>query len=126
MAADTKSKKQRKLSKAKDKTKQEFGGFLEFIRTQGVVGLAIGFVIGTQAKVLVDQFTRSFISPFLIFIGSGDELNVKQFSLTINGKTANFAWGSFLFIFINFVITAALIYLAYRWLRLDKLEKKKD
>ncbi len=126
MSADTKSKKKPKLSTAKAKTKQEFGGFVEFIRTQGVVGLAIGFVIGTQAKVLVDQFTRSFISPFLIFIGSGDELNVKQFTLTINGKTANFAWGSFLFIFINFVITAALIYLAYRWLRLDKLEKKKD
>lgn len=112
---------------ARTKTKQEFGGFVEFLRTQGVVGLAIGFIIGTQAKVLVDQFSASFVNPILgLMLGTGNNLTAEKFSLTINGNTAVFAWGQFLFVFINFVITAAIVYFAFRWLRLDKLDKKKD
>lgn len=112
---------------AKAKTKQEFGGFVEFLRTQGVVGLAIGFILGTQAKVLVDQFSASFINPILgLMIGGGENLTAQKFSMTINGNTAVFAWGQFVFVMINFVITAAIIYFAFKWLRLDKLDKKKD
>ena len=100
---------------------------MEFLRTQGVVGLAIGFIIGTQAKVLVDQLNASFINPLLgLLIGSGDNLTSQRFALTIGDNTAEFAWGAFVFVLINFVITAAIIYFAFRWLRLDKLDKKKD
>lgn len=114
-------------SQAKTKTKQEFGGFVEFLRTQGVVGLAIGFIIGTQAKVLVDQFSASFINPILgLVIGGGENLTAQKFSVTIGGNTAVFAWGLFVFVMINFLITAAIIYFMFKWLRLDKLDKKKD
>lgn len=114
-------------SKARNKTKAEFGGFLEFLRTQGVVGLAIGFIIGTQAKVLVDQLNASFINPLLgLMLGSGTNLTGQKFALTINGNTAVFAWGQFVFVAINFLITAAVVYFAFKWLRLDKLDKKKD
>lgn len=111
--------------KARRKTRQEFGGFVEFIRVQGVVGLAIGFILGTQAKVLVDQLSASFINPLLgLLIGSGENLTASVFSLTIGGNTAEFKWGAFVFVLINFVITALIIYFAYKWLRLDKLNKK--
>lgn len=114
-------------SKARDKTRQQFGGFVEFLRTQGVVGLAIGFIIGTQAKVLVDQMSASFVNPLLgLLLGSGNNLSTEKFSLTLGGNTAIFAWGQFVFVLINFLITAAIIYFAFRWLRLDKLDKKRD
>lgn len=114
-------------SKARDKTRAEFGGFVEFLRTQGVVGLAIGFILGTQAKVLVDQFSASFINPILgLVIGGGESLTAQKFYITIAGNTAEFKWGAFVFVLINFVITAAIIYFAFKWLRLDKLDKKKD
>lgn len=114
-------------NRAKAKTRQQFGGFVEFLRTQAVVGLAIGFIIGTQAKVLVDQFSASFINPILgLVIGGGENLSAQQFSLTISDNTAVFKWGAFVFVLINFVITAAIIYFAFKWLRLDKLDKKKD
>lgn len=113
--------------KARAKTRQEFSGFVEFIRVQGVVGLAIGFILGTQAKVLVDQLNISFINPLLgLVIGSGENLTAAHFSVTVGGNTAQFKWGAFVFVLINFVITAAIIYIAFKWLRLEKLDKKKD
>lgn len=97
------------------------------MRTQGVVGLAIGFIIGTQAKVLVDQLNASFINPLLgLVIGSGDNLTAQNFSLTLGKNTAVFNWGQFVFVLINFMITAAIIYFTFKWLRLDKLDKKKS
>jgi len=114
-------------SAARAKTRAQFSGFVEFLRTQGVVGLAIGFIIGTQAKVLVDQLNASFINPLLgLMLGSGNNLTAEKFSLTVGNNTAIFSWGAFVFVLINFVITAAIVYFAFRWLRLDKLDKKKD
>ncbi len=113
--------------RAKDRTREHFGGFLEFVRSQGVVGLAIGFIIGTQAKVLVDQLSASFINPLLgLFIGGGENLSGQKFALTVSDNTAVFSWGQFVFVLINFLISAAIIYSVFKWLRLDKLDKQKD
>jgi large conductance mechanosensitive channel len=112
--------------RARARTKDEFSGFVEFIRTQGVVGLAIGFVIGTQAKTLVDQLTASFVNPILgLIVGTSQGLSNKTFSLTIDGNTANFTWGAFVYALINFLVIAAIIYFTFRWLKLDKLDKPK-
>ncbi len=101
-------------------------GFADFIREQGVVGLAIGFVLGTQSKVLVDQIVASFINPLLglVLPGAG-ELTARTFSLTFNNKTQQFGWGAFLYQMIAFIIVAAVIYVVFRSLKLDKLDKKK-
>lgn len=123
----TRAKTKAASSKVKAKTRKEIGGFAEFIRTQGVVGLAIGFIIGTQAKVLVDQMSASFVNPLLgLLLGSGDNLTSLQFSLTLGKNTAEFRWGAFVFTLINFVITAAIVYFGFKWLRLNKLDKKKE
>ncbi len=101
--------------------------FFDFIRQQGVVGLAIGLVMGTQVKVLVDQIVASFINPLLglILPGQGD-LTRKTFSLTLNEKTANFTYGSFLNVLISFIAVAAVIYFIFKGLKLDKLDKPKE
>lgn len=113
--------------KVTHKTRHSVGGFVEFIRTQGVVGLAIGFIMGTQAKLIVDQLSNSFINPVLgLIVGSPQGLSGKTFYVTIWGRHATFGWGAFLFSVINFVIIAAVIYYTFKWLHLDKLDKKKD
>lgn len=102
-------------------------GFIEFIRTQGVVGLAIGFIMGTQAKQLVDQMSRSFVDPMLgLLIGGSKSLSEKTFYVQINSRSGTFAWGAFVYAVINFLIIAALIYFTFMWLKLDKLDKKKS
>lgn len=102
-------------------------GFVEFIRTQGVVGLAIGFVMGTQAKVLIDTFSRSFVDPVLgLLIGGSKALSEKTLFVQVNSRSAVFGWGAFIYAVINFIIIAAVIYLVFKWLRLDKLDKSRD
>lgn len=102
-------------------------GFVDFLREQSVVGLAIGLVLGTQAKALVDQLVISFLNPLtgLLLPGEGT-LKQKTFDLTFNGKTAEFGWGAFVSSFLTFVLVAAIVYYVFRGLRLDKLDKKKD
>jgi large conductance mechanosensitive channel len=120
----------RTLEKAAlSRTSKPLHGFGDFIREQGVVGLAIGIVIGTQVKVLVDQLIASFINPVLglLLPGQGD-LSQKKVTLTISSwnKTAVFSWGQFVYVLISFITVAAIIYFIVHGLKLDRIDKKKD
>jgi large conductance mechanosensitive channel len=102
-------------------------GFVEFLREQSVVGLAIGLVLGTQAKALVDQLMLSFINPLtgLLLPGEGT-LKQKTFTVELSGKSAEFGWGAFVSSLMTFVIVAAVVYYVFKGLGLDKLDKKKE
>lgn len=106
---------------------RQFGGFMSFLREQSVVGLAIGLVLGTQAKVLVDQLIASFINPIvgLLLPGQGT-LKDKAFTVHWGGKTAEFGWGAFVLSLLTFVVVAAVVYYVFKGLKLDKLDKKKE
>jgi large conductance mechanosensitive channel len=98
-------------------------GFVEFVREQGVVGLAIGLVIGTSVKELVDSLVKSFIDPLIgLFVPNVDSLPAAKFS--INGQ--DFMWGAFVSVLIRFIAIAAVIYFVLRSMKLDKLDRKKD
>src|SRR5690606_36516437 len=105
------------------RTGKHLGGFMDFIREQGIIGLAIGLVIGVQVKAVVDSLVASFINPLvgLILPGSG-RLSDKTFSLTIGGNTQNFTYGAFTSVFISFLVIAAVIYFVVKGLKLDKLD----
>lgn len=105
---------------------KHLGGFREFIQEQGVVGLAIGLVLGIQVKAVVDQIVASFINPVLgiVLPGTGS-LAEKSFALTIGDKVGDFKYGAFISVLISFLTVAALVYYGVKALRLDKLEKKK-
>jgi large conductance mechanosensitive channel len=103
-----------------------FQGFVDFIRTQGVVGLAVGIVLGAQIKVLVDSFVLSFANPVigLLLPGNGN-LALKTFKITLNGKSSVFLWGAFATQLISFLIVVAIVYFTVHGLKLDQLDKKK-
>jgi large conductance mechanosensitive channel len=102
-------------------------GFMDFLREQSVVGLAIGLVLGTQAKVLVDQIIASFFNPFIGLLLPGEgTLAQKTASLTIGEKTATIGWGAFVISLITFLVVAAVVYFVFKGLRLDRLDKKKE
>lgn len=109
---------------AATKSARPLGGFFDFVREQGVVGLAIGLAIGVQVKALVDQIVASFVNPVvgLILPGQGD-LTKKTFSLTVGDKVAVFTYGAFLNVLISFLAVAAVIYFAVKALKLDKIDK---
>lgn len=113
--------------KAKAVPAEHVNGFMEFIRTQGVVGLAVGLVLGVQIKAVVDSLIASFINPILglVLPGTGD-LSKKTFTITIGDKSALFTYGAFISVLLSFVVVAAVVYFIIKGLKLDKLDKKKD
>ena len=103
------------------------GGFVDFIRKQGVIGLAVGLAIGTAAGDTVKKLVEGFINPIVQFIvGSGDKLASASWHVELWGRQADFAWGAFVSSAITLIATALVIYFLVNFLKLNKLDKKKD
>ena len=98
-------------------------GFIEFIRKQGVIGLAIGFILGAAVANVVTALVNDIINP-LIGIVLGGAKDLASYSTTIMG--AKFAWGNFLNVLIDFIIVSLVIYSVFKALKLDKLDIKED
>jgi large conductance mechanosensitive channel len=114
-------------SRASTATKGHGGGFLEFIRTQGVVGLAVGLAIGTAAGATVKALVEGFINPVVQFIvGSQEGLQTAVWHVELWGRKADFAWGGAVSSAITLVATALVIYWIVNIFKLDRLDKKKD
>jgi large conductance mechanosensitive channel len=104
-------------------------GFFSFIRTQGVIGLAVGLVIGGAVSVVVKSLIDNIVMPPLGFIlGSADGLKglVWHLGKTPSGKDAVLHYGTFLNDIINFLVIALTIYLVIHFIGLDRLDKKKE
>lgn len=113
--------------KAHKASKNEASVFLDFVRTRGIVGLAIGLAIGTIASGTIKTIVEGFINPIVQFvIGSQDRLSTNVWHVELWGRTADFQWGAALSSVITLVATIFVIYLLVRILQLDKLDKKKD
>jgi large-conductance mechanosensitive channel len=109
------------------RVKGHFGGFVTFVREQGVIGLAIGLVLGTQVKTLVDQLLISFVNPLLgLLLPGGGNLVDKTYYMRLGAKGQDFLWGAFVAQLLSFLTVAAVIYFVFKGLRLDKLDKKKE
>lgn len=103
------------------------GGFIDFIRTQGVVGLAVGLAIGTAAGATVKSLVEGFISPIVQFIvGSQDSLATATWHFELWGRSADFKWGAAVSSLITLLATALVIYWIIHVFKLDRLDKKKD
>lgn len=103
------------------------GGFVNFIRSQGVIGLAVGLAIGAAAGDTVKKLVEGFINPIVQFIvGSNNGLASTVWHMELFGRTADFAWGAAVSSAITLVATALVIYWIVNVFRLDKLDKKKD
>ncbi len=97
-------------------------GFVDFVRQQGVIGLAVGLVLGTAAKEVVDSLVNSFINPLIgIVMPRADSLADATFYFA--GST--FRWGAFASVLIKFLSIAGVVYFIVHGLKLDKLDKKK-
>ncbi len=107
--------------------KKHASGFMDFIREQGVVGLAVGLAIGTAAGDTVKKLVEAFISPIVqLMIGSQKGLEAATWTMQVGDRVGDFKWGAFLSSLITLVATAFVIYLIIHFMKLDKLDRKKD
>lgn len=96
--------------------------FLTFIREQGVVGLAIGFILGGAVSDLVKAFIDSLINPLLGLV-LGHVEGLKSASFSVLG--AEILYGNFIAVLINFIIIAAVVYYGFKMLGIENIDKKK-
>ena len=102
------------------------GGFVGFIREQGVIGLAVGLAIGAAAGDTVKKLVEAFINPVVqLLVGSKASLEAATWTLEIGDRVGEFKWGAFVSSLIALIATALVIYLIIHLLKLDRLDKKK-
>ena len=102
------------------------GGFVNFIRGQGVVGLAVGLAIGTAVGDTVKKLVTAFIDPLVqLIVGSQQGLQSASFTVEIAGRRGEFLYGAFISSLITLIAVAFVIYAIVHFLKLDKLDKKK-
>lgn len=97
-------------------------GFLDFIREQGVVGLAVGFILGGAVSKVVASLVENIINPLLgVVMGAAGNLDEAY----VQVGQAKLLWGSFVTTAVDFAIIAMVVYFGVKFLKLDKLDKKK-
>lgn len=95
--------------------------FFEFIRKQGVISLAIGFILGGAVTKLVTALVTDFINPIVgLFLGSVDGLK----AATLKIGSAVILWGDFATVLIDFIIVSLVVYVGVKIFKLDRLDKK--
>lgn len=134
MTEDKNVNKPKRIQKVNSKARtikgrgmRHVGGFMDFIRTQGVVGLAVGLVLGGAVTVMVKSLIDNIVLPPLgLLLGSADGLKGLTVHLgkTSDGKEAILHYGTFFNDLINFVVIALVIYFVVHGLRFDRLDKK--
>ncbi|MEM6997554.1 MAG: MscL family protein [Patescibacteria group bacterium] len=101
-------------------------GFMNFVREQGVVGLAVGLAIGTEAGKAVQALVDGLISPIVGYILGGTDLSSEAWTVTESADRAlTIGWGSIVNAIITLLAVAFVIYWVVQRLGLDKLDKKK-
>lgn len=98
-------------------------GFLNFIRSQGVVGLATGFILGGAVSKLVSSIVNDIINPLVgLALGRAGDLRSMGWHI---GKTT-ISWGALLASTLDFIIIALVVYALIKVLRIDRLDIKKS
>lgn len=123
------SKVDQKTKNIAEVGKSGFGGFVDFIRTQGVVGLAVGLILGSSISTMVKSLIDDVVMPPLGFLlGSAEGLKGLSINLgtTRAGEAVILSYGVFLNDFINFIIIALVVYFVIKLLHFDKIDKKKE
>ena len=91
--------------------------FFEFIKKQGVMGLAIGFILGSSVTKVVTALVTDIINPLIgLFLGQASKLTNASISIF----SAKVLWGDFVSTLIDFLIVALVAYAIVKLLRLDK------
>lgn len=88
--------------------------FMDFIGKAGVIGLAIGFVMGSYIGKVASALVADIIMPIPgAFIGGGDwRKAVIRISI---GQGMNFGIGDFVGVVVDFIIVAGVVFLLAKY-----------
>ena len=97
-------------------------GFIDFIREQGIIGLAVGFILGGAVSKTVASLVDNIINP-LVGLALG-KVNLVDKAIVV-GQTS-IKYGAFITTIVDLFVICAVVYFGVKWIGLDKLDKKKQ
>lgn len=86
--------------------------FVTFIREKGVVGLAIGIIIGGAVTKFVNAIVTDLVNPILGAI-TGKASNLETIVYQVPRTEIIFKFGDLLSNFINFIVICAIVYFIF-------------
>lgn len=97
--------------------------FTHFVREKGVIGLAVGIIIGGAVTQFVNAIIKDLIDPVIgAVIGGGQGL--ATYGYTIPNTNITFTYGNLISELINFIAILLVIYLLFVKSPINKLDKK--
>lgn len=96
-------------------------GFINFIRKQGVIGLAVGFILGGAVSKLVSAIVTDLINP-VIGLALNKVSGLENAYFQIEG--AKIMWGDFVSVLIDFLVVALVVYFGVKALKIDNFDHK--
>ena len=99
--------------------------FITFIREKGVLGLAVGIIMGGAVTKLVTSTVENLINP-LIGAVTGAAGNLNSMSYTIPMTQITFMFGAFISSLIDFMAVLAVVYFVFVKSPINKIDKKVD
>jgi len=98
--------------------------FVNFMRKEGVVGLAAGFVLGGAVSKLIENFVVGVVDPLVASVFNTTAY-VNKSSIIGDGADAVVVnWGPSVVLLVNVVIVTLVVWGLARWLGVIKSEKK--
>jgi len=88
--------------------------FKDFLGKAGVIGLAIGFIMGTYVGKVVSAFVQDIIMPIPGAFIPGGDWRKAVVSIPV-GNGMNFALGDFVGVIVDFLIVAAVIFVIVKY-----------
>jgi len=100
--------------------------FFDFLKTFGIIGLAIAFVIGQASSKLVTALVEDIINPLVgLFLPSGSLETLSAKVTNVSGTMSEFKYGDFIANIIDFLIIALVVFVVYKFLSRYKIVEDK-
>jgi len=98
---------------------QALKDFVKFIRQQGIVGLAVGFILGGAVSKTVTSLVQDIVQPLLGYVlGSSSGLRTMRLGSVM--------FGNFIANLIDLLVVAAVVFFIFRAMKLEKLDAPKQ
>lgn len=96
--------------------------FIDFIREKGVIGLAVGIIMGGAVTKLVTSIVDNLLNPLIgIVVG---KVNLSSLAYTIPMTEVSFKYGALISSLIDFIAVLAVVYFVFVKSPINKIDKK--
>jgi large conductance mechanosensitive channel len=97
--------------------------FVTFIREKGVLGLAVGIIMGGAVTKLVSSIVDNLLNPLIGAVtGAAGNLSTMEYTMPLTHIT--FKYGAFISSLIDFLAVLAVVYFVFVKSPINKIDKK--